>query len=306
VENFLEGAFRGKEAQVRDVVKEHVYKDWHNGVLSHGPRSTITDTIKGLNDIRHNRREEIPLTTQQEEITRLAKAAYARLALSDLTSTDNPLDLTCLLRDPGDFLTVGSTKNVGEGLMMVGREIVRINAGKPSVEEELVVIDQDNKNVDVKEEEEKPDARDIQVEDPSNTSPSDPDRDDQTEEPHIEEDAILLPSKRKRQSRTSTSLAKKPKLQNHHQPPKTPTALSSPLSQAPESPKPSPSSGFGIDREEALRAMRLELISLSKFYPLAALKKMSVEEAGRLLPPNVRGLMTVQDGVKGAIQGGGK
>lgn len=43
--------------------------------------------------------------------------------------------------------------------------------------------------------------------------------------------------------------------------------------------------------DEELKRLRLELVALSKFYPLPALKKMSKEEAAKLLPVNVRGLM---------------
>ncbi|WVQ70873.1 hypothetical protein IAR50_000398 [Cryptococcus sp. DSM 104548] len=45
--------------------------------------------------------------------------------------------------------------------------------------------------------------------------------------------------------------------------------------------------------EEELKHLRLELVALSKFYPLPALKKMSKEDAA-LLPVNVRGLMCRQ------------
>lgn len=44
--------------------------------------------------------------------------------------------------------------------------------------------------------------------------------------------------------------------------------------------------------EGGLRQLRLELVALSKFYPLASLKKMPASDAARLLPQNVRGLMT--------------
>lgn len=40
--------------------------------------------------------------------------------------------------------------------------------------------------------------------------------------------------------------------------------------------------------DEELKRLRLELVALSKFYPLPALKKMSKEEAAKLLPVNVR------------------
>ncbi|KAL7424741.1 hypothetical protein Q5752_000425 [Cryptotrichosporon argae] len=48
------------------------------------------------------------------------------------------------------------------------------------------------------------------------------------------------------------------------------------------------------DKEDAMRRIRLELVALAKFYPLAALCKMSKADAERLLPANVRALMTRQ------------
>lgn len=44
--------------------------------------------------------------------------------------------------------------------------------------------------------------------------------------------------------------------------------------------------------EGGLRQLRLELVALSKFYPLASLKKMPAADAALLLPSNVRNLMT--------------
>lgn len=44
--------------------------------------------------------------------------------------------------------------------------------------------------------------------------------------------------------------------------------------------------------DEDLRRIRLEILGLCKFYPLAALRKMSRSEAERLLPANVRSLMS--------------
>jgi hypothetical protein len=46
------------------------------------------------------------------------------------------------------------------------------------------------------------------------------------------------------------------------------------------------------DGENGLKRMRLELLALTKFYPLAALRKMDKASAEKLLPPNVRALMT--------------
>ena len=63
------------------------------------------------------------------------------------------------------------------------------------------------------------------------------------------------------------------------------SAASSPLTEE-------PSSSEEVAREEALTKLRLELAALCKYYPLAALKKISKAQAERLLPPSVRGLMT--------------
>ncbi|KAK4689729.1 hypothetical protein P7C73_g378, partial [Tremellales sp. Uapishka_1] len=46
------------------------------------------------------------------------------------------------------------------------------------------------------------------------------------------------------------------------------------------------------DEEEGMRQLRLELVALSKYYPLAALKKMEKERAERYLPSNVKDLMS--------------
>lgn len=49
-----------------------------------------------------------------------------------------------------------------------------------------------------------------------------------------------------------------------------------------------------VDGENGLRQLRLELVALTKFYPLASLRKMEAADAARLLPANVRNLMTRQ------------
>jgi hypothetical protein len=49
------------------------------------------------------------------------------------------------------------------------------------------------------------------------------------------------------------------------------------------------------DTEAALRQLRLELVAVSKFYPLASLKKMTKDQAKQLLPATVRALMTKAD-----------
>jgi len=79
-----------------------------------------------------------------------------------------------------------------------------------------------------------------------------------------------------------------------------PSAASSPLSAAPGSPVKEQAMGptsFDseldmTDGENGLKRIRLELLALTKFYPLAALRKMDKSQAEKLLPPNVRALMT--------------
>lgn len=72
----------------------------------------------------------------------------------------------------------------------------------------------------------------------------------------------------------------------------TPTAIPA------QPPVPVPAAGTAadakpaVDDEDGLRQLRLELVALSKFYPLASLKKMDKDDAARLLPANVRALMT--------------
>lgn len=50
------------------------------------------------------------------------------------------------------------------------------------------------------------------------------------------------------------------------------------------------------DGEDGLKRIRLELLACTKFYPLAALRKMDKATAEKLLPPNVRALMTKPSG----------
>ena len=67
---------------------------------------------------------------------------------------------------------------------------------------------------------------------------------------------------------------------------------SSPLTAPPDSPPATNRSELILSTEAALRRLRLELVSLSKFYPLAGLKKMDKKQAERLLPENVRKIMS--------------
>ena len=69
-----------------------------------------------------------------------------------------------------------------------------------------------------------------------------------------------------------------------------PAAQATPTQTAPGASAPA---AAPVDDEDGLRKLRLELVALTKFYPLACLRKMSKEDAARLLPANVRNLMTI-------------
>jgi bromodomain-containing protein 7/9 len=99
----------------------------------------------------------------------------------------------------------------------------------------------------------------------------------------------------KRNANTSSPPRKRPRLEE------ATSAASSPLSAAPGSPVKEPQTmaptTFDMDLdltdgENGLKRIRLELLALTKFYPLAALRKMDKAQAEKLLPPNVRALMT--------------
>jgi hypothetical protein len=76
------------------------------------------------------------------------------------------------------------------------------------------------------------------------------------------------------------------------------TAVSSPIKdpQAPAAGIMSPTTFDSVldptDGEGGMKRVRLELLALTKFYPLAALRKMDKASAEQLLPTNVRALMT--------------
>ena len=67
------------------------------------------------------------------------------------------------------------------------------------------------------------------------------------------------------------------------------STASSPLSLPPDSPT---KELENKKREAEMKQLRLELIALCKFYPLVALKKFTDEDAEKLLPAAVRGLLT--------------
>jgi hypothetical protein len=74
---------------------------------------------------------------------------------------------------------------------------------------------------------------------------------------------------------------------------------SSPLSTAPSTPIPATatatSTAIPLYRAERLKAIRLEILALCKFFPLTGLKPLSKALADKMLPVNVRGLLSAPE-----------
>ncbi|WWC66341.1 uncharacterized protein I206_100242 [Kwoniella pini CBS 10737] len=251
----------GSEAYPLD---QYVLEKYHDGLLysRSAPRKVVLDILQELSK---------PLEDRPEYLKTLLNNSYAKIALDKLTLSSNPMDIKPLLRLENDFLHQGIGSGVGkngikEGLEWAGKEIERLNNDlKIKLEQQVALKD--------------------------------------------EKDSL----KRKRDEGVSMNLdnimeSKKIKLDLAE----PISNASSPLSAAPDSPK--LSSAITVPKandqnvqssitpaletkpvEDELRSLRLELVALSKFYPLPALKKMRAHEAAKLLPANVRGLMTVPE-----------
>jgi bromodomain-containing protein 7/9 len=109
-------------------------------------------------------------------------------------------------------------------------------------------------------------------------------------------DLLLESRKRKRSASPSGPDAKRSRIEDI---PSSPlTAVSSPIKdpQVPAAGIMSPTTFDSVldptDGEGGMKRVRLELLALTKFYPLAALRKMDKASAEQLLPTNVRALMT--------------
>ncbi|TXT10785.1 hypothetical protein VHUM_02290 [Vanrija humicola] len=192
------------------------------------------------------------LASDTDAILQNAHDAYSRIALRSLTSAANPLDIQPLLREPSDFLYLGVGGKAG------------VNDAVSWVGGEI------NRVSGVRDEARKA----------AGVSKADTDADvvmaDGAESAPANGDAARTGIKRRNSdSEPVDAEAKRRKVDA----PEAATNGSAPKPPADET-------------ENGLRQLRLELVALSKFYPLASLKKMSKEDAERLLPPNVRNLMT--------------
>ncbi|KAK8865985.1 hypothetical protein IAR55_001135 [Kwoniella newhampshirensis] len=268
VEKFVNGAMvsastssmvKGRDSGNEMPLDEYVFTKYHDGLLSSGPRKIVASTLKSLNS-----------PNQPSYLDKIARHAYARVALRQMTSPANPMDIKPLLREESDFLFqgVGGKTGVKAGLEWTGFQIAKLDK----------------------------------------------------EQRQAREKAEGTKRKRQADEEGEMNTSKRVKVEGEPGMNGGISSASSPLTAPPDSPNPSTrmeidfqSSGepnavapkaktdalADIQKEggsgenaEALKRLRLELVALSKFYPLPALKKMSKEEASKLLPFNVRGLMS--------------
>lgn len=333
VQRFIDGALKGAEersaaCEVKAEEGEETGVDpaaalwdyasnqWHNGVLHSDVSRAAQRTMKALS-------EEAP------EAVEKAKNAYARIALSKLTSPLNPLNIQPLLREPADFMYVGvgGKSGVKESLEWVGNEIVRVAKERQETKPEIRTQPQpkveanggivmancapSNPNKRPAEESEQGDAKRIKVEGlpngsaPATTSAADSSANaasSQSATSAVPQSVVVPPTT------TATAPvvapptapvlstappipinapAAAPNVAPIPAPTAAPPAAATPGAATPAVPGPA------VDDENGLRKLRLELVALTKFYPLACLRKMSKEDAARLLPANVRNLMTI-------------
>lgn len=296
VSRFIDGAMesgaRNRVGNVEEVhpesdpdhlsLREYVKEYWHSGLLRSTTVTTIDSTIQELKGLHETLSAGQILNQRQENLLQVVKMEHARQALLQITRPDHPLDIKPLLKEQGDFLCqgAGGRDGVKTGLEWVSNEIARMSK---ELEEKRLQSGKASSEVNGKVETEEGDAN----------------------------------GKRKRESLDAPGTeVKKLKLEEN-----IGSTTSSPLSQAPDTPPTStkpldaPSSAspsvdppkigpHPLDRQpmpskdDSLKRLRLELVALSKFYPLAALRKMDKSDAERLLPPNVRALMSKPEAKK--------
>lgn len=299
VQRFIDGALKGAEdrsavCQVKPeegeatgvdpeaALWDYASNEWHNGVLHSDVSRTAQRAVEALSE-------------QTPEAVEKAQNAYARIALSKLTSPMNPLNIQPLLREPADFMYVGvgGKSGVKESLEWVGNEIARVieerkqkaeSEAKPKTEPEVepkiepngdVVMAEPVSNKRPAEDQDGGDAKRVKVEGVPNGVPV-------PSTPAVPAPVAAAPA------RAPPAAAPAPAA-----PALVPTATPAPAAPgAPGTALPAPAAA-PVDDEDGLRKLRLELVALTKFYPLACLRKMSKEDAARLLPANVRNLMTI-------------
>jgi hypothetical protein len=385
VQRFLDGAITGAEARASAAgkppsetagasaaLRSHVAAKWHDGVVQ-GPHGALAnDTVRAVVDSLRDPPTKPAPSIPGEPLTRATAPAaidraYARIALRDLTSARNPLNLAPLLRDPTEFLYpgIGGKNGPLQALEWISGEIGRLAAAQDAA----------RKKKDEKEKEKEKEVKEVKVESVPNGAAAEPmdvdtapavDAVPATSAPAAqvvgvkrpreasEEPAFGSEEREAKRSRVGSpsvttngtvpadsaapavvaevapaatpvpgtpSSAGVPSTTGAAVPATVPTAVTAttpaPIAAAvpapapagdsvptptaaaaaptPSAPTSAPVAEPAPDSEEALRQLRLELVAVSKFYPLASLKKMSKDQAKKLLPASVRGLMTRND-----------
>ncbi|WVF70522.1 hypothetical protein IAT40_005312 [Kwoniella sp. CBS 6097] len=284
---------KGEAVDEAMPLDEYVFRNYQNGILSSGARHVAWTTFNALTSALPAERQSYTSSssTATEVASRpswaieSARQAYARYAMKQLTSPANPMDIKPLLRMENDFLHVGvgGKSGVTEGLDWIGREIGRMD-----------------KDLREKQKGDELDLESVQdkagpttgIQDTAGRGGADGKR-------KREDDAMDVDGDK---SDNKKIKIEEPALQsaglssgNTEQPESSAKpAVALPLVTKPNGIALLPTtteSGTALEDTPELRRLRLELVALSKFYPLPALKKMTREEADKLLPLNVRGLM---------------
>ncbi|WVQ82550.1 hypothetical protein IAT38_004679 [Cryptococcus sp. DSM 104549] len=250
-------------------LNEYVATTFHSPLLTTGPRALVARTLSDLS---------LPASSRPPTLLPIARAAYARVALRHLTSPANPMDIKPLLREEADFMFhgYGGKNGVTQGLEWTGKELGRLVGVQQRARERKLALEageeagsSKRKRADVEDGAEDAALKRIKVEqgDGVTSTASSP------------------------LSSAPPSPAEKPPLPTRSAAKAVGTTVAKPELPAEKAAGAEKAQAEEAVTDEELRRLRLELVALSKFYPLPALKKMTKEEAARLLPVNVRGLM---------------
>lgn len=269
----------GEEKSDPTRLDQYIRDHYHSGILSLNTshRGTILNTTKQLQSLRQCLATGHPIPPDLQKIHTIAQRAYARVAMRALTVPTNPLDMEALLFTKEDFMHQGVTGRAGiaEGFKATTGLLTKAIESASSGGVNGTVVEGGDASVGLGQKRKREDG-----------------------EMDISGEGKRAKVKLEKSTRNGVE-----------------SGSSSPLTAVPDSPSPTKrdnnnnngikngdanggvigttGDGKAEEDEHGLRELRLELVSLAKFYPLAALKKMDKASAERLLPSNVRGLMSV-------------
>lgn len=264
-------------------LSEWVDQNWRGGVLESRPVIRTRQVLEDLYALTATAYSVSEVPERRNAALKIAEEEYARQALKYMTRPTNELDILPLLKDPSEFLYpgIGGRASVANGMAWVCKEVPRLNE---KLKARRVALMANGAGKRKREE----------TEDPDRASSS-----------GLAEDAKMIdatePETKKAKVDTTTpavitSTASSPLTQPPGTPPPerpaTESAVKAETSKTPVDTQPATSTST---EDPELKQLRLELSALCKFYPLHSLKKMSRADAERLLPANVRGLMSKKD-----------